>query len=119
VRVGAAQNEVAAQQRPNHGAQSVKRLGEVQALVAGFLRPERGHEGVGDGFECGQPAGQDEQRPPEKSERAGIGRGHEQESAQRVQPQAQLHAALVAEALHEQARRNAHHGIRPENGELH
>ena len=110
---------MAAHQRPEHPADAVAALRQVDAGRAGVGRAERRRVGVGDGFETGQTGRQDEKADQEGAEGADLGRGNEPEGANRNQRQADDDPALVAKAPGQHPGRNSHKEVPHVVRELH
>ena len=113
------EDEGRAQQRGHRGTQRVERLREREPGRGRLRRAEHGHVRVAGHLQQHHAGSQHEQRPQKQPVRAAVGGGVKQEAARRRYQKAQQHAALVANALHHLAGRNAHHEVGPEEAEIH
>nr|GFD06473.1 hypothetical protein [Tanacetum cinerariifolium] len=114
----AAQDESAAQQRGQRGAQRVEGLRERKARRGRLGRPQDGHVGVGRHLQQRDARGQHKQRPQKQPVGPLRGGRIKQEGAHGRHHKAQQHALFVAQARHQLAGRNTHQKVRPEKAQV-
>ena len=113
------EDQFLADEHADDGAERIEHLREVQALVGALRRAHGGDHRIGRGLEERQPAGDDEQRAEEEVVLAVLRGRVEEQRAGAEQHQPHDDRGAVAEAPHEQRRRNREHEVADEGRELH
>ena len=113
------ENQQAAEERRQRGAQRVQRLGQGQPAGAGLLRAEQGHVRIGGHLQHGDAGGQHEQRAEEGGVKVQRRGRPETQRADAGDRQPGHDALLVAQCRDHAPGRHAHQEVRAEKGELH